>query len=516
MTALNDAERSDPMPANPTTLGRLSRYFPTLPSRPLTAALIALAGMQLMAMMDGTIAIVALPQLQNELNLSDAGQSWVIIAYVLTYGGLMLLGGRLGDVFGRKRTFVVATVLFTIASAVCGIAWDGNILIAARLVQGATAAASTPTGVALIATTFPKGPVRNAAVALLGVTAAVGAVSSLVVGGALITVSWRLVFLVNVPLGLLVIYLSCTGLRETQKERMKLDATGAVLATLMCTAAIFGFSVGAQKGWLSAPTIGSGAIALGAFVAFVVVERTAENPIVPLDLFFDRSRLALFATIFLAGGVLFALTVVVGLYVQVILGYSGLGVGLAFIPFALAVGLGAAASSRLVARFPPRVVVIAGGTPVVGAMLYGTTLHRGVPYFPNVAVPLVVAAIGIGVITVSLALAVIASVDFDRIGPTSAVAMMLNSLGAPLVLGVIQAVITWRTLSLGGTAGPVKLMTPPQLDALDRGYAYGLLWLAGLSCLIGGVALFIGYTAKQVAQAQEVKQAIDARESQSD
>jgi hypothetical protein len=145
-------------------------------------------------------------------------------------------------------------------------------------------------------------------------------------------------------------------------------------------------------------------------------------------------------------------------------------------------------------------------------MLYGSTLHRGIPYFPNLVVPLVIAAIGIGLISVPLSLSVIASVGVDRIGPTTAIAMMLQCLGAPVTLGVIQAVITWRTLSLGGTNGPVKSMNPAQLHALDQGYTYGLLWLAGLAGLVGGVALFIGYTAQQVAYAQEVKKAIDAGE----
>ena len=335
---------------------------------------------------------------------------------------------------------------------------------------------------------------------------------SLAVGGALTEVSWRLAFLVNVPIGLLVLYLASTALRETQKERMKLDATGAVLATLMCTAAVFGFSMAPEKGWLSAPTIGSVVVALGAFVAFAVVERTAENPIVPFDLFFDRNRLATFAAIFLAGGVLFTLTVVICLYVQDIMGYSGLRAGVAFIPFAIAVAVGSIASSRLVTRFPPRVVVIAGGIPVLGAMLYGSTLAPRHPVLPESGGaarhrryryrhghhP----ALAIG--------------DRQRrCRPHRAHIRDRDDaadLGGPVVLGVIQAAITSRTLSLGGTTGPVKYMNPAQLHALDQAYTYGLLWLAGVAVLIGVVALFIGYTAQQVAHAQEVKKAMDAEE----
>src|ERR1700758_3848864 len=245
MTALNDAERTAVAPA----LGRaalvradgaaLDVTKPTgwarpawLPSRRFIAAVVAIGGMQLLATMDSTVAIVALPRIQNELNLSDAGRSWVITAYVLTFGGLMLLGGRLGDTIGRKRTFIVGVALFTIASALCGIAWDDFTLVTARLLQGIGAAIASPTGLALVATTFPKGPSRNAAMAVFGAMTGIGSVMGLVVGGALTEVSWRLAFLVNVPIGLVMIYPARTTLRETHRERMKLDATGSMLATL--------------------------------------------------------------------------------------------------------------------------------------------------------------------------------------------------------------------------------------------------------------------------------------------
>jgi predicted MFS family arabinose efflux permease len=360
-----------------------------------------------------------------------------------------------------------------------------------------------------VATTFPRGPTRNAATAVFGAMSGVGAVLGLVVGPALTQVSWRLAFLVTVPIGLLTIYLARTTLRETQKERMKLDATGAVLATLGCTAAVFGFSIGPEIGWQSAITIGSGLVALAALVAFVVVERTAENPIVPFSLFSDRNRLATFAAMFLAGGVSFTLTVLVALYVQSIMGYGPLRAGICFIPFAIATTIGVGASSRLVSWFPPRVVVIAGGILVVAAMLYGSTLNRGVPYFPNLVLPIVVGGIGLGMMNVPLTLSLVASVGVDRIGPASAIALMLQSMGGPVVLVVIQAVVTLRTLSLGGTSGPVKFMNAAQLHALDHGITYGLLWLAGVVILLGAVALLIGYTAQQVARAQEVRKAID-------
>ncbi len=529
MTALNDSDRAvrnwtsalpdRPVPARAarqaeTATPRAGRYLPTwLPSRRFIAAVVAIGGMQLLATMDSTVAIVALPKIQNELSLSDAGRSWVITAYVLTFGGLMLLGGRLGDTIGRKRTFIVGVALFTISSVLCAVAWDDATLVIARLSQGVGSAIASPTGLALVATTFPKGPARNFATAVFAAMTAVGSVMGLVVGGALTELSWRLAFLVNVPIGLVMIYLARTALRETNRERMKLDAAGAMLATLACTAAVFAFSMGPEEGWISITTLGSGAVAMAAALAFVIVERTAENPVVPFRLFRDRNRSVTFVAIFLAGGVMFTLTVLIGLYVQDILGYSALRAGVGFIPFVLAMGIGLGVSSQLVSRFSPRIVTIAGGYLLFLAMLYGWWfMHRGAPYFPNLVMPIVIGGIGIGMAVVPLTLSAIAGVGFDQIGPVSAMTLMLQSLGGPLVLAVIQAVITSRTLYLGGSTGPVKFMNDAQLRALDHGYTYGLLWVAGASIIVGVAALFIGYTPEQVAHAQEVKEAMEAGE----
>ncbi|ODQ88275.1 MFS transporter [Mycolicibacterium holsaticum] len=481
-------------------------------SRQFVGVVIAIGGVLLMAFMDGPVAVYALPQIQDELGLSNASRSWVITAYVVAFGGLMLLGGRLGDTFGRKRVFISGIALFTLASALCGFAWDGPVLVAARFLHGAAAAIVAPTAMALIVTTFPKGPVRNAAAGVFGAMSGVGAVVGLVVGPALTEVSWRLAFLVNVPIGILVIYLAITTLRETQSERMKLDAKGAVLGTLASTAAVFSVSIGPEQGWDSGITIGSGVVALVSFVAFLLVERTAENPILPFSLFSERNRLAIYGAMFLVGGVSLTLAVLVSLYVQTIMGYSPLRAGISFIPFAAATTVGVVAASRLVTWFPPRAVVATGATFVAAALLYGSTLNGGVPYFPNLLVPIVLGGIGIGLINVPLTLSLVASVGFDRIGPASAVALMLQTLGGPLVLVIVQAAVTVRTLHLGGTSGPPEFMNAAQLGALDQGLTYGLLWLVGAVVLLGVAALFIGYTAQDVARVQEARKTANETE----
>src|SRR5215813_7206269 len=189
-------------------------------SQPLSAsvlgiAIVAITGMQLMSTLDGTIVIVALPRMQAELDLSDVAKSWVITAYVLTFGGLLLLGGRVGDAIGHKRAFLSGVGVFTIASLVCGLATDSVTLIIARAVQGTGAAVAAPTGMALIATTYAVGYARNRAMAVSAGMQASGSVLGLVLGGAVTVISWRLAFLINVPIGIVIIWIAATRLAET-------------------------------------------------------------------------------------------------------------------------------------------------------------------------------------------------------------------------------------------------------------------------------------------------------------
>jgi EmrB/QacA subfamily drug resistance transporter len=483
-----------------------------LASRVLGVAIVAITGMQLMSTLDGTIVIVALPRMQAELDLSDAGKSWVITAYVLTFGGLLLLGGRVGDAIGHKRAFISGVGVFTIASMACGLATDGSLLIAARAVQGMGAAVAAPTGLALIATTYAAGYARNRAMAMSAAMQGIGSVLGLVLGGALTVISWRLAFLINLPIGLLIIWIGLTRLEETRHERLKLDITGALVATLGCTAAVLVFTQGPPRGWVDPWVIGAGVAAVLLGLAFLMVERRADNPLVPLSMFSDRNRVMTFVSLFLAGGVMLSLTVMIGLYVQDVLGYSALHAGIGFIPFALALGLGNVITARLAPHIAPRWLIIGGGFLVLGAMLFGSTLTRTIPYFPDLLLPILIGGFGIGVISVILPLCAVAEVGPREIGPVSAVTLMVQNLGGPVVLVVIQAVQVSRTLYLGGTTGPVVDMTSAQLDALDAGYTYSLLWIAAVAILVGISAFFIGFSARQIAAAQHTREAVEAGE----
>lgn len=486
-------------------------------SRPLAdsvmgVAIVAITGMQLMATLDGTIVVVSLARIQADLGMSDAAQSWVITAYVLTFGGLLLLGGRIGDAIGHKRAFIGGVGLFTLASLVCGLAFDDITLIVARAVQGVGAAVAAPTGLALIASTYAVGHARNQAIAVSAGMQGLGSVLGLVLGGAFTVVSWRLAFLINIPIGIVIIFIAATRLRETHRERLKLDAAGAALATLACATAVLVFTQGPPLGWLNPWVIGAAGATLLLFVTFLAVERTAEHPLVPLSLFSNRNRVATFVSLFMGGGVLLTLTVMIGLYVQDVMGYSALQAGICFIPFAIALGMGNVCAARVAPLISPRLLIIGGGAFLVAAMLYGSTLTRTIPYFPDLFVPIVVGGFGIGVISVVLPLCAIADVGPRDIGPVAAITLMVQNLGGPLVLVIIQAVQTSRTLYLGGTTGRVADMTPAQLDALDAGYTYSLMWVAAAAVLVGIPALWIGFTSRQIAAAQHTKEAVEAGE----
>ncbi|MCK8670499.1 MULTISPECIES: MFS transporter [unclassified Rhodococcus (in: high G+C Gram-positive bacteria)] len=469
--------------------------------------MLVLSGLQLMVVLDGTVANLALAPLQADLGLSDAGRNWVLTSYALAFGGLMLLGGRLGDSFGRKRMFVAGVGLFTLASLLCGLATGEAMLIAARALQGVGAAVASPTALALVATTFAPGPARNRAIAVFAAMTGVGSIAGLILGGALTQVSWRWIFLINVPIGVLIAVAATLVLRETATERLALDVPGAVLATLGCTGVVFGLSEGPEMGWGSPVVIGAligGVVVLG---LFLLVERRAENPLLPFVLFRDRDRVATFVAIFFAGSVMFSLAAFVALFVQDILGYTPLQAGLAFVPFAFGLGGAAAVASKLVVRVQPRWLVVAGALIMSVSLLFGSTMDETVQYLPTLFVLVLVVGFGVGLASVPLPLCAIAGVGTHEIGPLSAIAQVAQTLGGPIGLAVIGAMATSRTMSLGGTSGAVADMTEAQLSAQGAGYMFALVGCAVCAVITGIAALFIRFSPQQVAQAQEAEKA---------
>lgn len=471
-------------------------------TRAFGLAIMVLGGLQLMVVLDGTVANLALAKVQDDLNLSDAGRNWVVVSYALAFGGLMLLGGRIGDRFGRKRMFITGVALFTVSSLLCGLAFNEATLVAARALQGTGAAIASPTALALVATTFAPGPVRNQAIAIYAAMTGVGSITGLIVGGALTQVSWRWIFLINVPIGIAIIAAALPALRETAPHKLELDVRGAILATIGCTALVFGISMGPELGWDSGAVLGSLALGLLLLAAFLVVERTATNPLLPFSLFADRDRVFTFASIFFAGASLFCTTVYVAQFVQNILGYSPLHAGLAFIPFAIGLGAGSALASKVVVRVEPRWLVLVGAIIMTVGLLYGSTLDGDATYLADLLAPVIGIGFGVGFSVVPLPLCAVAGVGETEIGPLTAITQVAQTLSGPLALAVIGAMATSKTLSEGGTNGAPSGMNDMQLAALGEGYTFALLGCAVCAAIAGLVALFIGLTPAQVAQAQ--------------
>ncbi|MCX2966029.1 MFS transporter [Gordonia aquimaris] len=473
-------------------------------------AILVLSGMQLLMVLDGTVAALALPKIRDALSLSESGANWIISSYVLAFGGLMLLGGRLGDAFGRKRMFVIGVVAFTVTSLLCGVAWNEASLIVGRALQGASAAIAAPTAMALVATTFAPGKARSQAFAIYAAMTGVGSVAGLILGGVLTQVSWRLVFLINVPIGVLVAVGAVAVLRESQGERLSLDIPGAILGTLGCTLLVLAVNEG-PDGWARPLVVGSFILGGLALTAFVIVERQAANPILPFVLFDNRSRVAALVAIFFASMIMMCMAVFISLYLQGILKYSPIQSGMAVVPFAFGLGIAAAIASKLALIIQPRWLVLLGGAIILAGCLYASSIATGSPgYFPSIGLPVVVIGFGVGFAVIPLTLSVVAGVGPTEIGPLTALAQVAQNLGGAIGLVAVGAAVTSRALSEGGTTRPVEEMNPTELAAQASGYGLAFACCAGIAVLAAVVVLFMRFTPEEVAEGQAAQEAANA------
>ncbi|NKY26516.1 MFS transporter [Nocardia gamkensis] len=469
-------------------------------------AILVLSGLQLMVVLDGTVVIFALPRLQEEMGLSSAGSAWTVTSYGLTFAGLMLLGGRLGDAFGRKRMLVVGVAVFTLASLLCGLAQNQGMLLAARAIQGAGAAIAAPTAFALVATTFAPGKARNQAIAILGSMVGIGSVGGLVVGGALTQLSWRWIFLINVPIGALIILGAAYKLADTKHHRSALDLPGAVLGTIACAAIVFGATEGPEIGWGHPAIIGSLIAGVVLLIVFIALERRVDDPLLPWSLFDSRDRVATFLLIFLAGGVLGAMTFFVAQFMQNVIGYGPLKAGVAAIPFTVGIGVGGAVASKAALYIAPR-WLLAGSAVVLGVgLLFGSTLDGEVMYFATLLPLLVVIGFGVGIAMVLSPLCVLVGVPPANIGPLAAVGQMFMNLATPVAIGLLTPIAASRTLSLGGRTEKVAGMTPAEIAALGDGYTLVLFVCALIAFAAGLVALTLRFTPQQLAMAQHAQE----------
>ena len=403
-----------------------------------------------MIILDASIVITALPDIHETLGFSPTGLSWVQNAYTLTFGGLLLLGARAGDILGRRRVFVTGVAVFTIASLLGGLAPSAGLLLAARAAQGVGAAIAAPAALALLMTTFPEGGERTRALALYSAVASGGGSIGLVLGGMLTTwISWRWGLFINVPVGIALITLALRApAGDRRARRASFDLVGAITSTLGMTALVYGFVRAASDGWGDTGTVASFAAGASCWPRFVSTERRAGQPITPLRLFTSRERSGAYvARVLLVGG-MFGMFFFVTQYLQGVLGFSALQAGLAFLPMSVAMF----AVARVVPRYAERIgdgALLTGGVALaLAGMSWLSQLSADTAYFPGLAIPMLLLGIGMGAAFTPLTAAGLSGVAKRDAGAASGLVNVAHQLGGSLGLGVLVTVFA----GAGGTA----------------------------------------------------------------
>ena len=426
----------------------------------LAVALLVIATAQLMVTLDRTIVNIALPSIQHSLHFSVTGLSWVVDAYVLAFGGLLLLGGRAGDLFGRGRVLEIGIAVFTLASLLGGLTPSSGWLVAARIFQGLGAAVAAPTALSLIVTTFPEGPARHRAMAVYAGMSGAGASLGLLFGGILVQLaSWRWVFLVNVPIGVAILVLAPISLPMGDRTRRRLDLPGAVLITASMTTLVYGLERAPSSGWWSSSTITWLVVAISLLALFVIVELRTVAPLVPLGFLRHRSRAAGYVMMLALGGAMLAVLYFLTQFLQESLHYSALMAGVAYLPVPVTVGGMGVLVSRVVGRTGVRPFLTVGPLLVTGGMIWLSTLTAHSTYLV-VFWPLVLIGLGQGCSFVPLTLNAVSSVGESQAGLASGLLNTSQQLGSSVALAAIVSAAATATKhyvaaheTLGGHTG---------------------------------------------------------------
>jgi EmrB/QacA subfamily drug resistance transporter len=437
---------------------------------------------QFMVILDATIVNVALPSIQEDLNMSDADLQWVVNAYALTFGGFLLLGGRAGDLMGRKRIFLVGVVIFTVASLLNGLAPSSEALILFRGLQGLGAALVAPAALSIITTTFEEGAERTKAMGVWAAIAVGGGAVGLVLGGVLTTAfSWPWIFFVNVPVGIAVFIASMRIVPESkdQHAHKSFDVAGAVTVTAGLLALVYGIVKAQEKGWVSLHTGGFFALAIALLGAFVVIELRSAEPLVRLNIFRVRTVRAANVVMFLVAAGLFAMFYFNTLYLQRVLGYSALEAGLAFLPFTAGIIIGAGLSQSLVPRLGAREVPLIGMPMAVVGLLLFMRLQPDGSYVTDLLPGIMLASIGMGLTFVPVTLIATSGIPADDAGLASGLYNTSQQIGGALglaILATLSVEATQDTLSgLGGAPQPAD-----EAQALVDGFHVAYLGSAAL------------------------------------
>ena len=462
--------------------------------RDLNLALIVIALAQLMVVLDVAIVNVALPSIQRELHFAATDLEWVVNAYAIAFGGLLLLGGRTGDLFGRRRMFILGALMFTAGSMAGGLATSSTFLIAARAAQGVGAAILAPTALSLLAATFPQGAQRNRALGVYSAVSAGGGGIGLLMGGVITNyLSWRWIMFVNVPVGLLLAFAAPRALIRGEGKPGRLDLPGALTVTAGVSLLVYGLARVATHDWSDGLTRATLAIAVALLVTFVALESRGRHPLMPLRIFANRNRSGAYGLSLAIGAALSGMLFLLTLFLQNVLGFSPLQAGFAFLPTALGVVAGAGLTSRLIGRVGPRLPMTVGALLAATGMFWlsAVTVHSN--YFADVLGPLVVLAIGLGMAFVSTSVTAISEVQPNESGLASALLNVGRQLGGSLgiaIMGTIATTVTRNQLATGPfTQGAVN-------RALTAGFS-SAFEIAGLIALAGFVTALVAVRHRQ-------------------
>lgn len=408
--------------------------------RHLGLALALISAAQLMVVLDGTIVNIALPHIQTSLDFTPANLSWVVNGYTLAFGGLLLLGGRSGDLLGRRRMFMVGVGLFAVASFFGGVAQSEGQMLGARILQGVGAAIASPTALSLITTTFPAGPSRNRAFGVYAAMSGAGAAIGLILGGVLTEYSWRWTFFINVPIGLAVVLLAPRVLGESVREKGAFDVPGAVAGTAGLVSLVYGLTHAATTSWGNTTTLATIVTGVVLLVVFGLVEARSRHALMPFRILADRTRSLSFTVMLLVGAAMFAMFYFLGLYVQQVLGYSSLRAGLSFLPFSVGIVVAAQVASTLMSRVDPRWIAGAGGLLAAGGMLGFSRLTTGSTYAGDLLPFILLLSVGLGLTFVPLTLTAVSGVAKQDSGVGSAVLNTMQQIGGSIGLATLSTV----------------------------------------------------------------------------
>jgi EmrB/QacA subfamily drug resistance transporter len=416
-------------------------------------ALYTLCAASLMIVLDATIVNVALPSIRDDLGFSESSLAWVVNAYTLTFGGLLLLGGRLGDLYGPRRLFLFGLSLFTLASLACGLATSQNFLITARAVQGVGGAVASAVSLSLMMSLFTKPADRAKAMGLFGFVASGGGSIGVVLGGVLTdTINWHWIFLVNLPIGVVVVLLAfrlLPGGGGTAGQGVGLDAGGAVTVTAALMVAVYAIVNGNQDGWTSGTTLGRLAVAVGLLAVFLVIETRVSSPLMPLGLFRLRNLSTASVVGILWAGAMFAWFFLSALYLQLVLGYSPLKVGLGFLPGNLVMGfLSIGVSARLVMRFGIKKPLAAGLLVAAAGLLLFARAPVDGSYLVDVLPGMILLGFGAGIAFNPVLLAAMSDVKPEESGLASGIVNTSFMMGGALGLAVLASIAASRTSTL--------------------------------------------------------------------